>query len=86
MLHQNSPRYQSQRKSSFKIPAAISLETRDSVPDIIELKGEGEGNNELYYENTAFLGIHKQILVHWVKTKPFTCTAVKSALSDHECV
>jgi hypothetical protein len=64
MLHQNSPRYQSQRKSSFKIPAALSLETKGSVPDVIELKGEGEGNNELYYKNTAFLGIHKQILVH----------------------
>jgi hypothetical protein len=71
MLPKSSPRYQSQRNSSFKTPAAISLETKESVPDVIELKGEGEGNNELYYENTAFLGIHKQILVHWVKTKPF---------------
>jgi hypothetical protein len=57
MLPKSSPHYQSQRKSSFKIPAAISLETKESVPDVIELNGEEEGNNEQYYENTAFLGI-----------------------------
>jgi hypothetical protein len=56
MLPKSSP-HQRQRKSSFKIPAAISLETKDSVPDVIELKGEEDGNNGQYYENTAFLGI-----------------------------
>jgi hypothetical protein len=66
MLPKNSPRYQSYRKSSFKIPAAVSLETKESVTDVIELNGEEEGNNELYYENTAFLGTTV------TRMKPFT--------------
>jgi hypothetical protein len=72
MLPKNSPRDQSQRKSSFKIPAAISLETKESVTDVIELNGEEAGNNELYYENTAFLGITLRFQINKTRMKPIT--------------
>jgi hypothetical protein len=51
-----SPHDTSQKKLSLKMPAPKSLKSND-VPDVIELEGEEEGNDEQYYENTAFLGI-----------------------------